>query len=88
MPYVTSIERIGIEKGRQMERTLLLQKQLAKRFGPVPGWAEQRILSARPEQLYDWSLRVLDGKSLEDVLAVNETPAEYAGKPDDQRHAG
>ncbi|GAB6057771.1 DUF4351 domain-containing protein [Desulfonatronum parangueonense] len=88
-PYVTSIERRGIEKGRaeglsqglsqgQLQGQIrMLQKQLSKRFGAVPGWAEQRIFSARPEQLEDWSLRVLDGKSLEEVLAVNETPMGY-----------
>jgi len=51
MPYVTSIERIRIEKGRaeglsqgqQQGQTRMLQKQLARRFGAVPGWAEQRI---------------------------------------------
>ena len=61
MPYVTSIERIGIEKGRaeglSQGQALILQKQLGKRFGNVPGWAEQKILSARPEQLEDWALR-------------------------------
>ncbi len=92
MPYVTSIERIGIEKGRaeglSQGQALILQKQLGKRFGNVPSWAEQRILSARPEQLEDWALRVLDGTTLEDVLAVNETPAEYAGRSVDQSRAG
>ena len=104
-PYVTSIERIGIEKGRaqglsegltqglsqgltqglsqglsqgqQQGQIRMLQKLLSKRFGAVPIWAEKRIVSAQPEQLEDWSLRVLDGKSLEEVLGVNETPAGY-----------
>jgi hypothetical protein len=92
MPYVTSIERIGIEKGRaeglsqgqQEGQTRMLQKLLARRFGAVPGWAEQRIFSARPEQLEDWSLRVLDGKSLEEVLAVKEAPAGYGCDGDEQ----
>ena len=82
MPFVTSIERIGIEKGRAEGQALILQKQLAKRFGNVPGWAEQRILSARPEQLEDWALRVLDGKSVEDVLTVNEGVEGYGGERD------
>ncbi|PTN33506.1 DUF4351 domain-containing protein [Desulfonatronum sp. SC1] len=82
MPYVTSIERIGIEKGRAEGQALILQKQLGKRFGNVPGWAEQKILSARPEQLEDWALRVLDGKSVEDVLTVNEGVEGYGGERD------
>jgi hypothetical protein len=84
MPYVTSIERMGIEKGQQQGQTRMLQRQLARRFGAVPGWAEQRIFSARPEQLEDWSLRVLDGKTLEEVLAVNEVPAGYGSGGDEQ----
>jgi hypothetical protein len=90
MPYITSIERMGIKKGRaeglsqgkQQERTQMLQKLLARRFGTLPVWAEQRILSAQPEQLEDWTLRVLDGKNLEHVLAVNESPAEYGNGSD------
>ncbi|WP_031388492.1 DUF4351 domain-containing protein [Desulfonatronum thiodismutans] len=86
MPYVSSIERIGIEKGRaqglsqgqKQGQARMLQKLLAKRFGMLPSWAEQRILSAQPDQLEDWSLRVLDGKSVEDVLVVREEPAKYA----------
>ena len=83
MLQVTSIERIGIEKGRNEGQALILQKQLAKRFGSVPNWAEQRILSAQPEQLEDWALRVLDGKSVEDVLVVQEESEKYAGGADD-----
>ncbi len=90
MPYVSSIERIGIEKGRAEDlsqgqkqgQARILQKLLAKRFGMLPNWAEQRILTAQPEQLEDWSLRVLDGKSVEDVLVVQEEPAKYAGGAD------
>ena len=91
-PYVTSIERIGIEKGlekgQQQGQIRVLQKLLSKRFGAVPGWAEQRILSARSEQLEDWSLRVLDGKSLEEVLGVNETPAGYGDGIEDRNKIG
>ncbi len=104
MPYVTSIERLGIEKGRaeglsqglsaglskgqQQGQIRILRKLLARRFGAVPGWAEQRIFSAQPEQLEDWSLRVLDGKSLEDVLGVNESPAGYGDGIEDQKKIG
>ncbi len=61
---------------------MILQKLLAKRFGNVSGWAEQKILSARPEQLADWAVRVLDGKSVEDVLTVNEGVEGYGGERD------
>ncbi len=50
VPYITSVERIGIEKGlqqglqqgrqegRQEGKGVLLQKQLQRRFGPLPEW--------------------------------------------------
>jgi hypothetical protein len=51
MPYVTSVERIGIRKGRADERQLLL-RLIRKRFGPeVAGQSRpflERITDAQP----------------------------------------
>ncbi len=54
----------GILKG---ESTLLI-RQLERRFGTLPGWAQDRIAAADAAALEDWSLRVLDAASLDDVL--------------------
>jgi hypothetical protein len=54
----------GILKG---ESTLLI-RQLERRFGTLPGWAQDRIAAADGAALEDWSLRVLDAASLDDVL--------------------
>ena len=35
-PYITSIERRGIEKGMQRGEATLLKQLLIKRFGPLP----------------------------------------------------
>ena len=84
MPYVSSAERIGIEKGiqqgieqgiqqgiqqgaRQGEAALLL-KQLERRFGPLPGWARERIEQAEQALLEEWGLRLLEAGSLEEVF--------------------
>ena len=84
MPYVTSAERFGIEKGLQQGlqqgrqegrqeglkqgEAALLQRQLARRFGPLPDAVIARLASASIEQLENWAIKVLDAQSLDDVL--------------------
>jgi predicted transposase YdaD len=87
MPYVTSVERIGIEKGLQQglqqgrlegklegklegEVTLLL-RQLTKRFGPLDESIRSRLENATLEQLELWAERVLDAKTLDDVIGAH-----------------
>jgi hypothetical protein len=65
MPYITSIERMGIEKGRQEGEVLMLTRLLTRRFGPLPDWATARLAQARPEELEQWVDRVLDAQRLE-----------------------
>ena len=92
MPYVTSIERMGIEKGLQQGRqegrqqgrqegrqqgrqegilqgeAALLRRQLVRRFGALPSWAEQRLEQANLEELERWAERVLDASTLAEVF--------------------
>jgi hypothetical protein len=42
---------------------------LERRFGVVPAWARDRVLAADTVMLEEWSLRLLDLGSLEEVLA-------------------
>ncbi|MDP2105895.1 MAG: hypothetical protein Q8J76_07860, partial [Desulfobulbaceae bacterium] len=63
MPYVTSIERIGIEKGiqqgiqqgmqqgMQQGESQLLGRLLVRRFGPLPQWVENHLTEATISQL-------------------------------------
>ena len=55
MRYVTSVERLAIErgmvKGIAEGRIETLARQLARRFGPLPEWAADRLRAATPEQL-------------------------------------
>jgi hypothetical protein len=50
MPYVTRMERRarkeGHQKGRQDEAAHVLRRQLKRRFGEVPQWAEEKLSSA------------------------------------------
>ena len=57
-------EQKGIEKGE----ALLLQRLLARRFGPLPSDLVAHIGSATTEQLEGWGDRILEATSLEEVF--------------------
>ena len=56
--------------GREFKRGELtvLRRQIEKRFGPIPGWAEERLTSRSPAELEELSVRILDASSMEDLL--------------------
>jgi hypothetical protein len=86
MPYVTSVERMGIEKGRQEGRlegrlegrqegrlegeAAVLKRLLIRRFGPLPEWVEPRLTQAGQADLERWADRVLDAPTLTDVFTL------------------
>jgi hypothetical protein len=66
------IREIGEEhfaRGEAKGKAETLLKQLSHRFGRLPQEAEQRIRKADPETLDRWILRILDAKSLAEVMA-------------------
>ncbi len=73
MPYITSVERIGMRKGMQRGHrdgeATILTRQLQRRFGTIPDWANEKIAKAEPPSLEEWSLRILDAQSLDDVFS-------------------
>lgn len=76
MAFVTSIERLGekrglekgLAKGLREGESLLLQRQLIRKFGPLSEAHRQRIWTATSAQLEAWSLNILDAESLDDVF--------------------
>jgi hypothetical protein len=72
MPYVTSVERIGIEQGieRGIERgeMILLRRMLTKRFGELPSAIEIRLSQALIADLELWGDRFLDAQTLTDIF--------------------
>ena len=56
--------------GREFKRGELtvLRRQIEKRFGAIPSWAEERLAGRSPADLEDLSVRLLDAQSLEDLL--------------------
>jgi hypothetical protein len=88
MRYVTSVERLAIERGMQQglqqgmqqglqqglqqgkleEAALLIERLLAKRFGPLSAPTRDRLKTASTEQLETWTDRVLDAPTLDAVF--------------------
>jgi hypothetical protein len=56
--------------GREYKKgeLVVLRRLIEKRFGSIPTWAEERLAGLSPRQLEDLSVRVLDAKSLEELL--------------------
>ena len=69
MQYVTSVERIGMNKGLQQGETRLLRRLLTRKFGSIPDWVETRLAAATPDQLENWSERILDAPTLGAIFA-------------------
>lgn len=71
MPYVTAIERHGVEKGMrqgmQQGKAILLERLLTKRFGPLSESVRTRLSNASVEELDRWAERVLDAPTLDAV---------------------
>lgn len=61
----------GRQEGRQEGETLLLERQLTKRFGPLTDEVRMRLKSANPDQLALWSERILDASTLAQVFAAH-----------------
>ena len=73
--YITTAERIGMEKGYQegMEKGLtyertLLNRLLTRRFGHLPSDAIRRLEQADPDTLLLWGEKILDAKTIKDVF--------------------
>lgn len=58
----------GIEQGIVTGEAKILIRQLEKRFGIVPKSWMQKIQNATADELEDWSLKLLDAETLEDVF--------------------
>lgn len=69
MPYVTTVEQAGIQKGLQQGEVTILLRQLSTKFGTEA--AEQyrtRLESAEPQQLERWSERILSAETPETIF--------------------
>jgi predicted transposase YdaD len=58
----------GRQEGRQEGELTILRRFMEKRFGPLPGWAEERLAGLSTEELDALSNRLLEAGSLEELL--------------------
>jgi Domain of unknown function (DUF4351) len=58
----------GRAEGFQEGELIVLRRQIEKRFGPIPAWAQQRLGSQSAAELEDLCVRVLDARSIEELL--------------------
>ena len=68
MPYISSVERIGEERGERKGKAELLTHQLQRRFGDLPAWANEKLAKADPPSLEEWGLRIFDAQTLDGVF--------------------
>ena len=57
-----------IEEGEIKANARTLQRLIKRRFGAMPGWAEERIAAAGDAQLQIWLDGIFDAASVEDLL--------------------
>jgi hypothetical protein len=59
----------GRQEGHQEGEVRVLLRQLRKRFGDLPGWAEERLRQASSGMLETWSERILTASTLDEVFS-------------------
>ncbi|MFP4076330.1 MAG: DUF4351 domain-containing protein, partial [Halochromatium sp.] len=69
MPYVTTVEQAGIQKGLQQGEARTLLRLLTQKFGPEAAQAHrERIETAELEQLETWLDRILSAETPETIF--------------------
>jgi predicted transposase YdaD len=58
----------GRQEGVQEGERKLLRMLIENRFGPMPGWAEEKLAGLPTAELERLSLRVFNASSIEDLL--------------------
>ena len=59
----------GRKEGRKEGEMIVLERQLTRRFGPLPESLQVRLHSATTEQLEHWADQILEAARLEDVFS-------------------
>ena len=69
--YLRELFLGGKQEGRQEGKATTLLSLLEHRFGEVPSEYRKTIFNADLPTLENWSLRVLDAQSLEEVIEAS-----------------
>ena len=70
MKYVTSIEELSREEGREDGQKEIVLSLFEERFGPLEPAVRKMIEKASPEQVLRWAKRILSASSLDEVFAT------------------
>jgi hypothetical protein len=69
---IMGLHRMFLEEGKKEgikeAEILMLGKLVARRFGTVPVWAEDRLRQAEEKELEIWMDRILDAGSAEEIF--------------------
>ncbi len=68
MPYITSVERLGIEQGKQLGEANLVLRQLNRRLGQISESVSEQIRQLPVEQLENLGEALLDFDNEADLL--------------------
>ncbi|MBF0132276.1 MAG: DUF4351 domain-containing protein [Magnetococcales bacterium] len=60
--------RDGHQEGERDGEAKILMRQLQRRFGIVPEWVREKVAKAELSFLENWSLRIFDAQSLDDIF--------------------
>lgn len=58
----------GREEGEHLGQITLLRRQIERKFGPLPSWAEEKLSECSTQDLETIALRVLDATALNDLF--------------------
>jgi hypothetical protein len=58
----------GLELGLVKGELRLLRRQLDKKFGPIPTWANERLAKATVPEIEDLAVRLLDASNLDELM--------------------
>jgi len=70
MKYVTSIERLGRQEGRQEGLREVVLAQFEEKFGPLDASTLQHIEKASREQILLWAKKILTASSRDEIFAT------------------
>ena len=65
---IMGLMKLERKEGRKEGEVLMLRRQLARRFGTVPVWTEERLRQAGEKDLEIWIDRILDAGSVEELF--------------------
>ncbi|MCC5789399.1 MAG: DUF4351 domain-containing protein [Opitutales bacterium] len=58
----------GRQEGQLLGERLLLERQLTRKFGPLPEWAREKLADAQAQDLEKWGDAILEASSLEEIF--------------------